>query len=81
MANLSRPTPGVLVASAGSYKVYEVAYADRPWPYELVGPDGVAIPPAFKRLEDAMAAMTALLARPIAGDQGCAAAPPLLPDA
>lgn len=70
-------SPRRLVASAGSYSVYEVVNVEGKTAYELVGSDGATIPPSFGRLQAAMAAMTAMLARPGAGgaDKGVASAP------
>ncbi|MDM0036777.1 hypothetical protein QTI33_31900 [Variovorax sp. J22P271] len=75
------PHEGEQVASAGSYRVYKVNTSKGTVAYELVGPDGVTMPPVFGQVHEAMAAMTALLARPIADDVGGATAPPTLPDA
>lgn len=72
---------GVEIASAGSYRVYRVAKSDGRVVYELAGLDGENLPFVFGDMHEAMAAMTALLARPIADDEGGAAALPTLPDA
>ena len=69
------------VASAGGYRVYKVAKSDGAVAYELVGPGGVSMPFVFTEMPEAMAAMTGLLARPIADDEGGATAAPSLPDA
>jgi len=66
------------VASAGGYRVYKVVKNDGTVAYELAGTDAT-IPREFRQLQEAMAAMTALLARPIGDDQGGAGAPPSLP--
>ncbi|MGO4393429.1 hypothetical protein AB4Z46_18905 [Variovorax sp. M-6] len=69
------------IASAGGYCVYKVAKVDGRLVYELVGLDGENLPFVFGDIHEAMAAMTALLARPIADDEGGAAALPSLPRA
>ena len=72
---------GVEIASAGGYRVYRVGKADGRVVYELVGLHGENLPFVFGYMPEAMAAMTALLARPIADDEGGAAALPTLPGA
>ena len=72
---------GEEVASAGGYRVYKVSTSKGAVAYELVGPDGVTMPFVFGQVHEAMAAMTSHLARPIADDEGGAAALPPLPDA
>lgn len=68
--------PGELVATAGNYSVYGSVKADGTTEYEVVGPDGKSLVPPFGRQEDAMAAMTALLARVAAKDDDNALPPP-----
>jgi len=57
---------GVEIASAGDYRVYRVANADGRVVYELAGLDGENLPVVLGDMHEAMAAMTAVLARPIA---------------
>lgn len=65
---------GEEVASAGGYRVFKVTKSDGKFVFEIVGLDGATMPYVFGQLHEAMAAMTALLARPIADDEGGAAA-------
>ena len=69
------------VASAGGYRVYKVVKSDGTVAYELAGTDATIPHREFRQLHEAMAALTALLARPVGDDQGGAGAPPSLPDA